>query len=66
MFRLFRPFAGVDLQKLIEYSFMVSVHQDVMIAQRIAEEIVGGGIKTNAYLCTAHVDVVGVFCQGAG
>ena len=42
------------------------MHHDVVVAQRIAQEIVCGRVEADAHLRTAHVDVVCVFRQGAG
>ena len=44
---------------------MVPEKQDMMIADRIAEEVIYGIIQLHPYLCTAYVYIVGVFYQSA-
>lgn len=62
----FNALAAVGLEELVDGLFVVAVHKDVVVAQRILQEVIYWGVEAHTYLGAAHVEVVGVFCQGAG
>ncbi len=51
------PAAGVHLEELLEEVLVVALHQYVVVAQGVLEEIVGGRVQADAHLRAAEVDV---------
>lgn len=57
--------ASIDLEELVHHELVIAVQDDVVVAQWILQEIVGGSVHADADLCATHIYIVGILGQGA-